>query len=205
MDPLSAIGLAASIIQFIDVGVKIVERISSFSSDVSQIPAAFRQVKIELPLVIDGLRRIHTQAVSGSLDPSTETSLIPVIQECQHAAKKLDELLDRTIPSAGASSWERKKLALVSLGRDKDVEQLANSIAGFVRVLTFHQVIGSSTQPPEKEKGTNSGSQRWVLLPFDRNSTFVGRQPIFNLIDEIFQVKPGTQPKAALYGLGGIG
>ncbi|KAM7184393.1 hypothetical protein V8F20_012253 [Naviculisporaceae sp. PSN 640] len=117
---------------------------------------------------------------------------------------------NRTIPSAGASSWKRKKLAVLSLGRDKEIKNLENSIARLLQVLVFHQVIPSSTQP------LTSGPQRGpeepenkpkscVLLPFDRNSTFVGRQGVFSLINKIFQVKPGTQPKAALYGLGGIG
>ncbi|KAM7217641.1 short-chain dehydrogenase [Rhypophila decipiens] len=208
MDPLSAVGLAASIIQFIEIGVKIVDRLSAFGSNASQIPASFRQVRIELPLVIDGLRRIHDQVVAGSLDPSTEKSLVPVIHECQQTAKELDDLLEKTIPSAGASSWERKKMALISLGRDKHVEQLATSIAGFVRVLTFHQVIGSSQQAADQKVRPDDSAKKtknWVLLPFDRNSTFVGRQGILRHINELFKVKPGSQPKAALYGLGGIG
>ncbi|KAM7196608.1 short-chain dehydrogenase [Rhypophila sp. PSN 637] len=208
MDPFSAVGLAASIIQFIELGVKIVDRLSAFGSDASQIPASFRQVRIELPLVIDGLRRIHDQVVAGSLEPATEKSLIPVIHECQQTAKELDDLLEKTIPSAGASSWERKKLALVSLGRDKHVEQLATSIAGFVRVLTFHQVIGSSQEAADQKVQPDDSAKKtknWVLLPFDRNSTFVGREGIFRHINELFKVKPGSQPKAALYGLGGIG
>jgi len=203
MDPISAVGLAAAIVQFIEVATKVVNRLSDFGSDASQIPKTFRQVKIELPLIIDGLRRIHEQAASGSLDPTTEKSLLPVVRECQQTTNKLDVLLDKLMPPAGASSWERRKFAIASLARDKDVEQLTNSIAGFIRVLTFHQVVGPVAQPGSSNEPETPPS--WVLLPFDRNQTFVGRAGIFDKVDLTLDVKAGSQPKAALYGLGGIG
>lgn len=43
------------------------------------------------------------------------------------------------------------------------------------------------------------------LVPFDRNISFVGRNETFTEIDQTFEVKDGSQPKAALCGLGGIG
>jgi hypothetical protein len=47
--------------------------------------------------------------------------------------------------------------------------------------------------------------QYFTLIPFDRNPHFVDREDIFKQIDESFKVKEGSQPKAALFGLGGIG
>lgn len=43
------------------------------------------------------------------------------------------------------------------------------------------------------------------LVPHGRNASFVGRDAVFQRIDEELTVKEGVQPKAALCGLGGIG
>jgi hypothetical protein len=42
-------------------------------------------------------------------------------------------------------------------------------------------------------------------LPFDRNSTFVGREQIFAKLDGLFIETGESQPRVALCGLGGVG
>ena len=199
MDPITAIGLAAAIVQFVDVGSRIVKRLSDFSNHSDQIPKAFRQVKTELPLIIDGVRRIQDQVKSNDISPTSQEALLPVLRECQDAAQKLDGLLEDILPSATASSWERKKKAIASFAHDSKVQDIAETLGKYLRVLTFHQVINDS---PAQDQRQNKSS--W-LVPFDRNPAFVGRDGIFSAIDEALKVREGSQPKVALCGLGGIG
>jgi hypothetical protein len=170
------------------------------------MPRAFRHIKTELPLIIDSLRRIQDQARAGRLETATVDAVKPVIRDCQREIKRLEAILDKTVPSVDASSWDRRKKAFLSLGKDKDVEQIADSLSRYVRVLTLHQAVeGSkpdSQPPPQKEPAK---PQHFVLIPFDRNSHVVDRGDVFKQIDESFKVKEGSQPKAALFGLGGIG
>jgi hypothetical protein len=202
MDPLSAVGLAASIVQFIEAGVKIATRLADFGAAINEIPKSFRQVKTELPLIVDGLRRINGRIESGSLDPSAQAALAPVISECLRSALQLNEVLEKTLPAATASTWERRKKAIASLVRDKEVDALAEALGKYLKVLTFHQIISATTQTEHK---TASRRNAFWLVPFDRNSSFVGRAAVFKAIDESFSVKQGAQPKASLCGLGGIG
>lgn len=205
MDPLSAIGLAAAIAQFVELAARVVERVSDFSSSVHQVPQAFRRIHTELPLIIDCLERIKAHDEKGVLVKSTREALRPVIQECFEETGRLNEILIKAIPSADASSWERKKKAITSLGSDKKVEQIADALGKYISTLTLHQVLANASAAPTVEEPAPSYSKPVWLVPFDKNSLFVGRNGIFEAIAASLKVKDGSQPKAALCGLGGIG
>jgi hypothetical protein len=208
-EALAVIGIVSSIVQIVEFSSKVIQRLDDFASSVGEVPRAFRHIKTELPLIIDSLRRIQDQDRAGALETATVDAVRPVIQDCQQEIKRLESILNRTVPSVGASSWDRRKKAFLSLGKDKDVEQIADSLSRYVRVLTLHQAVeGSkpdSQPPPQKEPIKPQGPQYFMLIPFDRNAHFVDREDVFKQIDESFTVKEGSQPKAALYGLGGIG
>ena len=129
-----------------------------------------------------------------------------MIEECQGVVKQLDELLDKILPPPGVSSWERRWKAVTSLTSDAKVDELARSLTKYIQALTFHQVVASTTVP--RGNDTAAGTQKpgiWWLVPFDRNASFVGRGATFSAIDATLAVREGVQPKAALWGLGGIG
>lgn len=72
---------ASAIVQFIDFGSKIVNRLSDFSADVQEVPKTFRQIKTQLPL-IDTLEQIEVQADAHQVSETTAKALKPVIDEC---------------------------------------------------------------------------------------------------------------------------
>ena len=204
MADLAAVGLASAIAQFVEVGVKVVARLADFSAHLDQAPKAFREVKTELPLIIDGLRRLSEQINAGHLDASTQAALGPVLQECNECARRLEELLEKIIPAADASSWERRKKAIASLSQDRKVDEIADALSRYVRLLIFHQVVGPTVAPLPEPTREQEACPFWVV-PYSRNPTFVGREDVFEAIAESFNVREGSQPKAALCGLGGIG
>ncbi|KAH7318086.1 P-loop containing nucleoside triphosphate hydrolase protein [Stachybotrys elegans] len=69
----------------------------------------------------------------------------------------------------------------------------------------FHQVIDNFQNNFKVDFDPPPYSQARFLVPFDRNPSFVGRKVIFDAIERELDVPEGTQPKAALCGLGGIG
>jgi hypothetical protein len=48
-------------------------------------------------------------------------------------------------------------------------------------------------------------AERIAIVPIARNSDFVGREELLHRLDEQLSPKPRGQPKAVLYGLGGVG
>ena len=205
-EALAVVGIVSSIIQVVEFSAKVAERLNDFASSVSEVPRAFRHIQTELPLIIDSLRRIQKQAESGAVEATTTNAVWPVLKDCQREIARLQNILDKTIPSVGDSSWGRRKKAFLSLGKDKEVEEIADSLSRYVQVLTLHQTVrtGESSKslsdPPPKYEPANL-----TLIPFDRNPHFVDREDVFIQIEQSFKVKKGSQPKAALFGLGGIG
>ncbi|KAL6808471.1 P-loop containing nucleoside triphosphate hydrolase protein [Trichoderma sp. SZMC 28015] len=59
-------------------------------------------------------------------------------------------------------------------------------------------------QQQQQQQRPSSPDPFWIV-PFDRNISFVGRNETFTEIDQAFEVKDDSQPRAALCGLGGIG
>ncbi|KAK4652347.1 hypothetical protein QC762_610345 [Podospora pseudocomata] len=65
MDPVIAVGLAAAIVQFIEVGSKTIKGLSDFHGILDEIPRAFRHAKAKLPLIVSGLDKIKDPAIAG--------------------------------------------------------------------------------------------------------------------------------------------
>ncbi|KAH6609152.1 short-chain dehydrogenase [Trichoderma cornu-damae] len=205
MDPVTAAGLAGAILQFVELGAKVAKRVADFSSAIDGIPRAFKQIRTELPSILDGLKRIQRNIDAGLIDKEAQEALVPVVTGCLAEAEQLDRLLEKALPIAGDSSWERKLKAFKSLAYDKKIEEIAESLDGYTKTLVFHQVIdGFGSVRAEPHQPPPYSDPFW-LVPFDRNPSFVGRDEIFADIDQAFTVGEGSQPKAALCGLGGIG
>ncbi|SPO07063.1 uncharacterized protein DNG_09757 [Cephalotrichum gorgonifer] len=206
MDPISAVGLAAAIVQFAELGVKVVKRVAEFSTVAEEAPKSFKQITTELPLIIDGLRRIQLGIEAGGVDEATKRAVAGVVQNCLRETEEVDRILQKVLPAAGASSWERRGKAVMSVGYDKKIQRAVDSIFQSVRTLTFHQWSTTSLATPNVEEKPPPYPQalHW-LVPFERNLRFVGRSDFFDKIEKAFASADGSQPKAALYGLGGIG
>jgi len=51
VEPLAAVGVAASVIQLFDFTTKVVSRLEEFRSNVQEVPESFRQVYDQLPVL----------------------------------------------------------------------------------------------------------------------------------------------------------
>ncbi|KAL2678851.1 hypothetical protein Neosp_009603 [[Neocosmospora] mangrovei] len=203
MDPVSAIGLVAGIVQLVELSAKVTKRLVDFSSAALQddTPQAFKQLKTILPLIVADLQRI--KADSAYVPTRHHAALRSVVQGCLSDTQELDVILEKALPSTGDSSWERRKKALGSLKYDKKIDKIAAAMNSYVGILTLHQVVDLShnfkfDKPPSYE-------QAFWLVPYDKNPSFVGRDAIFKEIESALAAEEGVQPKTALYGLGGIG
>lgn len=73
MESLAAVGLAANIIQFIEIGTRVVKRLHDFSERHGDVPEVFRGINVRLPLLIEGFRRYGNERIAK--DAETETAL----------------------------------------------------------------------------------------------------------------------------------
>ena len=144
-EALAIVGLVSSIVQFVDFSSKIVDRLNEFQSSLDVVPKCFRDLKTELPLLSETLRRTKTQAEDNCFSKFTQEAILGVVKGCQSQVELLDDLLEKTLPKTGDSSWRRGKKALLSVTQEKKVQQITTTLGNYIRTLTYHQATSSST------------------------------------------------------------
>lgn len=197
-DAFAAVGVASSIIAFVDFAQKIVFRLNEFSNDFKDSTNALIRIRTQIPLIIDGLRKIGDRVETGKLDDQAKAALELNVLECHKQTQRLSGILDSALPASDASKWERRKKAIRSLKTDRKVKEISDALNQYLQTLTFYHSVEEARPNPVVKKA-------FWLVPFDRNPAFVGRDAFIRQIDQIFEVPEGTQPKVALCGLGGIG
>ena len=93
--------------------------LNEFHSCLDEVPKSFRDVKIELPLLVDALERTKKQTEDGCFSKNTQEAIWSVVKGCQ--VERLNDVLEETLPTKGDSSWKRGKKALSSIGQEKKV------------------------------------------------------------------------------------
>jgi hypothetical protein len=148
MDPLSAVGLAGSIVQFVDFGCKIIKRLREFSTATGETPATFVQITKGLKLL---LRSVETIRLDESvIDEETKVAVAEVIDDCIVQAKLLDAILKKTLPTPEDSSQTRAKKALLSFWQDKKVEKIRRILFEYQGGLLLHLQAQAAAKSPAR-------------------------------------------------------
>jgi len=211
MEPVAVAGLVSTIIQFIDFGNKVVDRLNDFKHSINEVPRTFRKFNDQLPLLIDTLRRTKIQADSGHVAEAAAKALNPVVEGCLAQAKRLEYILVKSIPLENDSTWCRRVKALSSLAHDKTVQQIASELESHVKVLTYHQATSISDLSGQLvirgasqlfQLNTEPEREPYFMVKFEKDDNFTGREDI---IEEIDTRLIGRQHRVALTGIGGVG
>lgn len=89
-EPIAIIGLVAAIIQIVELGKNIVQRLEEFRSKTNEIPTVFRDICTQLPLLLSDLKRTKEQAESSEIDLDTQKSVLALVQGCQNHIQVCD-------------------------------------------------------------------------------------------------------------------
>src|SRR5947207_5894083 len=113
MDPITAFGVAANILQLLTIGVEVSKRIKDFSSSHLDLPEALRDVAAKLNLLNDVLGRIQREIDRDpdAFSASTIRSLTGVINGTKERTQRLATILDRVAPVQDDSSLKKTKKA----------------------------------------------------------------------------------------------
>jgi hypothetical protein len=144
MDPLTAIGLAGNIAQFIQFGGEVIKRLRGFYSDSDNVPKTFREIKTRLPLLINCLKRIQKDLDDGNVDQQTQDALLPVVQDCTKHVKALSQILEETLRAPDDSQWKIVTKALRSFRQEQKIQEIRSSINTYQGDLLFHQATNPS-------------------------------------------------------------
>jgi hypothetical protein len=217
MDPVSAFGVAASIVQLLQFSAIIISRLDECLSSISGLPASFKHVQAQLELLLVGLNRTHDAINDGAVDERAVPPLRRAIKNCKEEIQALDEILKKTIPKAGASGLRRKLKALESLRYDGDVARISQTITGYITPLTFEAVSKKYDSPRGVYVFVHLSLQQLIdfclfldrirpdpssTVPMRPDPQFVDRTVLMAQIEDKCR-----QPAArvALVGIGGVG
>lgn len=130
MDPLTAIGLAGNIINFIEFSFKVIAGGHSIANSVSGMTpenASLDVILDDLKAVTKGLL-IEIPDLAGS---DNEKELARLATSCYHLSKELSEILAPLRLSEGRSKWQGMKVKWRSLRKEKEIESIERRLNDF--------------------------------------------------------------------------
>lgn len=149
MDPITAVGLAASIIQLVDFGTTVTKRLIEYQRQCEDLPQAFSHLHTQLPLLIQILEQTKQEVQAGKTDQNTRNALSGVVDGCKAQLDQLNRLLLILVPKAADSRATRVKKAVLSLRKQSDVEKIHKHMSTYVSTLTFY-FAWYSTRPQSR-------------------------------------------------------
>lgn len=206
MDPLTVVSLVSAIVQFVDFGIKVVERLNEYKDGANKIPKTFRNISLQLPLLIDTLKQTQSQASAGQVSEERAKALKPVVEACLADARELEDILVKALPSENDSSWDRRIKALGSLTNGKAVEKIEEGLKNRTILLTYYQAsVGPASDGYilQRERANPANRQQpCFMVKVAREDNFIGREDVIKEIDRRLAEK---QHRVAIAGIGGVG
>jgi N-terminal domain on NACHT_NTPase and P-loop NTPases len=98
-EAVAVIGLAASITTLADVCTKVLARLSEFQPAAGGAHGAFRDIAIQLPLIVGIVSQIGKGCGDGSLVVDVQQKLIPVVEGCRRHVDALDGPVEKVLPA----------------------------------------------------------------------------------------------------------
>jgi hypothetical protein len=140
---VAAIGLAASIVTLVEAGTKVIARLHEFRSAATGMPGAFRDITIQLPLIMDIVSQIGKGCEDGSLAVEAQPKLSLVVGGCCKQIEALDVLIVKMLPASTDSSFRRARKALVSLRREKEVAKIQSVLEEYKSTLMLYTAMAT--------------------------------------------------------------
>ncbi|KAF7511844.1 hypothetical protein GJ744_003077 [Endocarpon pusillum] len=219
-ETIAFVGLAAAIVQFVDFSAKIIKRLDEFVAATDNIPECFRDIKAQLPLIVNTLHSIRVQAESQHLSEVAANALKAVVDRSVEEAHTLIVILDKALPKGPSSTFQVRLQALKSLACDKKVQKSVDRLLQHIQVLNFSQntnsceTIGRLSQELSKSSITSSNTTSTFSFglnignaPQIRDGAFIGRESEIEQLKEYLspQNTVSTQKVVAITGMGGLG
>jgi hypothetical protein len=150
MDPLSAIGLASSIVQFIDFGLRVARRLDEFSSkNPGEVPKSLQAINTQLPLLLNALGRIKSDAQIKNLDFDTKCILRGMVSGCMAQIVEVEQMINEISSAPGDNFKTKLRKVFTSLKYDEKIWEVERNLHTYISVLILHHVIDSTEAPQE--------------------------------------------------------
>lgn len=174
MDPLSAIGLASAIVQFVQFGFQIADRLHELTSThPGQIPKALQGISMHLPLLANSLSKIKSDSRISAFDFDTKCILKGIVSGCLAQVQEVEAMLEEISCTPGDSLRSKLKKVMASMKYEEKLTRIERNLNTYISVLILHHVVDSTDAPRElveetyydvREKLTDKFVQRKNLI-----------------------------------------
>ena len=148
MDPLTALGLAAAVIQFVQFGMQVAARLEDYrSSNPNEIPKSIQAICTQLPLLLNAFNRMKSEASLTKLDFDTRCILKGVVAGCMIQVEEIEKIARQISNEPGQSLGVKMRKVFVSLKSEEKVWAIERNLQTYISVLILHHVVDSSDVP----------------------------------------------------------
>lgn len=155
MDPLSAIGLASAIVQFVQFGFQIADRLQDLTAKhPGQIPKALQGVSMHLPLLANSLSKIKSDTRVGAFDFDTKCILRGIVSGCLTQVQEVEAMLDEIACTPGDSLRTKLKKVMTSMKYEEKMSRIERNLNTYISVLILHHVVDSADAPKDVQDET---------------------------------------------------
>jgi ankyrin repeat protein len=167
MDPLSAIGLASAVVQFIDFGLKVAKRLEEFNSkEPGVVPRSLQVICTQLPLLLNALGRIKSDSQITNLDFDTRCILRGMVSGCSAQIAEVESMMNEISRIPGDSFKAKIKKVFTSLKYDEKIWEIERNLHTYISVLILHHVVDSADAPLPPVEDTFFNVREKRVSPF---------------------------------------
>ena len=145
LDPLTAIGLAGNIVQFIDFSLTIVSKASEIRQSADGVPRENRDLEIvtkDLVAITARLKNSVRQAPRGAVDLTQEQCRLDDLRRhCADVAGELIDALERLKAKGPKGRWKSLRQALKSVWSRDKIIQIQSRLTGLREELELRILV----------------------------------------------------------------
>ncbi|TVY30865.1 Ankyrin-1 [Lachnellula hyalina] len=171
MDPVSAIGIASAVVQFVQFGFLVVKRLDELNkAHPGEVPRSLQAISTQLPLLLDALKRIKTDSEVKTLDVDTKCILRGVVSGCHGQVAEIETMINELSRSPGENFKTKIKKVFNGLKYDEKIWAVERNLNTYISVLILHHVVDSTDMPPVTAEDSFFDVREQLVATFSERS-----------------------------------
>lgn len=193
---IATISFVSAIAGLIDISCRVIKILDNFHSRTNEVPQQLQNVYVQLPVVVNSLKRTEEKYKRGSVDEETAKALVSALTVCNRLISSLAEEPNKVLPLKNDTSLDRALKAIKSVSRDHGMQKKLKELDHYL--LYF---IALNTSDPTRLDIERIPASSVFMIPTRKDPRFIDRPDLFKELNANLT----SYGRAALAGIGGAG
>ncbi len=142
MAELAALGVAASIIQVIDVGIRVLKRLEEYGKQAKGLPKVLQPIYTRLRVCVRTLN--ETKLALDAISEDARKDIEPCIDGCFSQIQALEVIIKKISTEETDSKATRGLKAVISMTSEKEIKEIDKVIQEYIQTLANYSVLTNS-------------------------------------------------------------